>query len=156
MKTVEPKNEEYDELYGKINEYSINNIVVIVFANNAYYDVVKNWLYSITKLKINNYLVVATDDELYKKLYDDNIHVYKMLCDNELGELWIQRTKLITAVIDGGLATSKREAREFIESGAVSIDGEKITDPEQNIEGESGSLKILKRGKKNLTVLQFK
>ena len=47
---------------------------------------------------------------------------------------------------------SKREAREFITQGAISINGEKVTDIEKNINSNmfiDGKYIIVKRGKKN-------
>lgn len=55
-------------------------------------------------------------------------------------------------VVNIGTASSKREAREFIANGAISINGEKITDANKIID-ESGFIEgayvIVKRGKKN-------
>lgn len=58
---------------------------------------------------------------------------------------------LVEVLVDCRLASSKREAREFIESGAVTLGGEKLTNPEATV--EFAELAILKRGKKNLVVL---
>ena len=58
---------------------------------------------------------------------------------------------LVDVLVESGLASSKREAREFIEGGAVTISGEKVTDVDSKV--EFGELAILKRGKKNLVVL---
>ncbi len=58
---------------------------------------------------------------------------------------------LVEVLVESRLASSKREAREFIESGAVTLGGEKLTDPEAKV--EFAELAILKRGKKNLVVL---
>lgn len=59
--------------------------------------------------------------------------------------------KLVDVLVESGLAKSKREAREFIESGAVSLRGEKITDAEATV--TVIGLSILKRGKRNAVVL---
>lgn len=51
-----------------------------------------------------------------------------------------------------GAASSKREAREFIANGAISVNGEKITDANQVIDENmfiEGTYIIVKRGKKN-------
>ena len=58
---------------------------------------------------------------------------------------------LVEVLVGSGLANSKREAREFIESGAVTLAGEKLTNPETTM--DFAELAILKRGKKNLVVL---
>lgn len=55
-------------------------------------------------------------------------------------------------VVSIGAASSKREAREFINNGAISINGEKVTDVNQIVDDsmfiESAYI-VVKRGKKN-------
>ncbi|GGX93129.1 tyrosine--tRNA ligase [Vogesella alkaliphila] len=63
---------------------------------------------------------------------------------------------LIDALVAGGLAKSKSEARTFIQSGAVSVNGNKIDSLEHQIgDGERlfGRYSLLKRGKKHHTLL---
>jgi len=67
-------------------------------------------------------------------------------CNTQSGQL------LVDVLIQADLASSKREAREFIENGAISIDGQKITDVETVI--TNIPTQLLKRGKKQLCVLQ--
>ncbi len=55
-------------------------------------------------------------------------------------------------VVNIGAASSKREAREFVANGAISVNGEKITDANQVIDENmfiEGTYIIVKRGKKN-------
>ena len=59
-------------------------------------------------------------------------------------------TTIVDALIATTLASSKREAREFIESGAVTLDGEKITDVEGRV--RSG---LLQRGKKKMNQVKI-
>ncbi len=59
---------------------------------------------------------------------------------------------LVELVNNMGIAKSKREAREFIEAGAISINGEKVTDLEKVIDKEmfiESTYIVVKRGKKN-------
>ena len=62
---------------------------------------------------------------------------------------------LVEILVITELASSKREARTFIESGAVSLNDEKVTDIELKISAEHfvNGLALLKRGKKQLSVL---
>lgn len=64
---------------------------------------------------------------------------------------------LVDILIESKLAMSKREAREFIENGAVSIDNDKIIDTmfRLNPKLTKNTLAILKRGKKNKCILSF-
>ena len=59
---------------------------------------------------------------------------------------------LVELVNNMGIAKSKREAREFIEAGAISINGEKVTDLEKTIDQNmfiENTYIVVKRGKKN-------
>lgn len=63
---------------------------------------------------------------------------------------------LVDVLVATSLASSKREAREFIESGAVSLGGVKITDIAYTLgpnDFESNGLQLLKRGKQKVVVL---
>lgn len=59
---------------------------------------------------------------------------------------------VVTVLCATGLAKSNREARTFIESGAVTLDGEKVTDTTQQIE-LTAPVALLRRGKKQFVVL---
>lgn len=65
-------------------------------------------------------------------------------------------TLLVDTLIASGLATSKREAREFIEGGAISLGGVKITDTTYTFaenDFEQNGLQLMKRGKQKVVVL---
>lgn len=63
--------------------------------------------------------------------------------------------QLVDVLVSSKLATSKREARTFIESAAVSINGEKTTDSESELSVDhfTNGLSLLRRGKKQMMVL---
>jgi len=66
------------------------------------------------------------------------------------------QTLLVEVLITSGLATSKREARTFIESGAITVNGEKVSDPAAVLTTETPSVPMLiKRGKKNIVIVSF-
>ena len=63
---------------------------------------------------------------------------------------------LMDALIDLGLAQSKREAREFLSNGAITLNGEKIQDVEKMLSKEdflAGLYAIVRRGKKKYGVI---
>jgi tyrosyl-tRNA synthetase len=60
---------------------------------------------------------------------------------------------VIEILVASGLATSNREARTFIESGAVTLGGIKIDAIEAIIDLTAGDMIPLKRGKKNFVIL---
>ena len=65
---------------------------------------------------------------------------------------------LAEALIDAGLAKSKREAREFIRNGAVLVNGEKVTDEAALVSKETAignKFIVLRRGKKLYALLRY-
>ena len=65
---------------------------------------------------------------------------------------------LIDALANGGLAKSKTEARTFIQSGAVSINGNKADSIEHRLADADrlfGRYSLLKRGKKNYALIEW-
>jgi len=65
-------------------------------------------------------------------------------------------TTLVDALVVSNLATSNREARTFIEGGAVQINGVKIEEVDAFITKEEfGTLVLLKRGKKNVGLIEI-
>jgi tyrosyl-tRNA synthetase len=64
---------------------------------------------------------------------------------------------LVDVLVESELASSKREARTFLESGAVAVNGTKIIDQNYVLDkNQNGELIHLKRGKKNVSLLTFK
>ncbi len=86
-------------------------------------------------------VTMADLSEIEKEVLVQNAPQYNLSGDNNVVEV----------LVETGLASSKREAREFVEAGAVSLNEAKITevDTEVVIDG----LAVLRRGKKNLVVL---
>lgn len=65
---------------------------------------------------------------------------------------------LIDALVASGLAKSKSEARTFIQSGSVTINGNKVEAIDHQIAGEErlfGRFTILRRGKKNYGLVSW-
>ena len=66
---------------------------------------------------------------------------------------------IVDFIINLGIAKSKREAREFIEAGAISINGEKITNIETVIDKSmfiENTYIVVRRGKKNYYIGRIK
>ncbi len=63
---------------------------------------------------------------------------------------------IVDLLVECSLATSKREARTFIESGAIVINESKVADVEANLEDQMfvEGLTILRRGKKQVMVVK--
>lgn len=66
-------------------------------------------------------------------------------------------TLLVDVLVLSGLASSKREARTFLESGAVAVNGVKQVDLTYALDKDhNGELVHLKRGKKNVSLVTLK
>ena len=64
--------------------------------------------------------------------------------------------RLVTALVGSQLASSNREAREFITNGAISLNGEKIIDPNYELDNTNvyfGKYVIAKRGRRRNSLL---
>jgi tyrosyl-tRNA synthetase len=66
-------------------------------------------------------------------------------------------TTIVDVLVETKLASSKREARTFIESGAISVGGKKFLDSNEVLGDElfTGGLALLRRGKKQVHVLKI-
>ncbi len=85
------------------------------------------------------------ENQFAKKEIPDDIPEKTIAVED--GKLWI-----VKALSEGGLTTSNGEAMRMIKQGAVSIDGEKVTDKDTQLEAGSYLLKVGKRKFLQLTV----
>ncbi len=77
---------------------------------------------------------------------------------SELPSIEGHEMTLVDALIEAKLASSKREAREFIKNGAALVNGEKITDEAFAINKDvaiEGRFVVLRRGKKLYALVRF-
>ncbi len=68
-------------------------------------------------------------------------------------------TNLVDLLVEQNICSSKREAREFVSGGSISINGDKITDLEKVLSKEDsieGKYIILRRGKKKYFLIECK
>ena len=66
---------------------------------------------------------------------------------------------LVDTLVEAGIATSKRDARQLIDQGSIQVNGEKVTDGEFTITKDNAidkEFSIIKKGKRNYFVLEFK
>ena len=76
------------------------------------------------------------------------------ICFKGVPEVTITSLNLLDTLIQSKICSSKREAREFITNGAISINGDKITDPSYELTDKDfiEDAIIIKRGKKNYSI----
>lgn len=68
-------------------------------------------------------------------------------------------TLLVDAILSLGLASSKREAREFLQNGAIALNGEKVNDVQAVVSKEmaiENRYIVLRRGKKKYALAEIK
>jgi tyrosyl-tRNA synthetase len=75
----------------------------------------------------------------------------------ERGALAGEGSELVELLVRAGIASSKREARQWLESGAISLNGQKVALDRRITEGDllHGSVALVRRGRKNWHVLRF-
>ena len=70
----------------------------------------------------------------------------------------VEETPLVDLLISAQVASSKREAREFLRNGAVTVNGEKLTDETYKVTKQDaieGKFIVLRRGKKKYALAKF-
>ena len=66
---------------------------------------------------------------------------------------------IVDFLVESGIVTSKRQAREDVNNGAISINGDKVTDLALTIDNSSrleDSFTVVRRGKKNYKLVEYK
>ena len=69
-----------------------------------------------------------------------------------------EEANLAVWLVDTGIVKSRREAREFISNGAITLNGTKVTDVEAVITPQDaigGKYVVVRRGKKNYTLVTY-
>ncbi len=96
--------------------------------------------------------VNLADHLFHNKFQDLSKKDIEDLFGSEEKKMVEEGTTIIEALVNVGAASSKREAREFVVNGAVSVNGEKVTDPNEILTEKhfiERTYIIIKRGKKN-------
>ena len=100
---------------------------------------------------------LATTDVLFGKVDVKTLSTEELLgLEIAVPVAMINNGKLIDVLIEVKAAQSKREAREFLEVGAIEVNGEKITDENFLIEPSEFNKRatIIKRGKRKFFLIK--
>ena len=65
---------------------------------------------------------------------------------------------IVDLIVEAGISSSKRQAREDVTNGAISVNGEKVTDLDYVIDGKDrleDAFAIIRRGKKKYHMVKF-
>lgn len=101
-------------------------------------------------------------EKISKALFTDEI--YTLSKEDILGALdgvptfIITDTNIIDVLVNGGICSSKREAREMVSGNAISINNNKITDLEYEVTSKDAideEILVLKKGKRNYYIGRF-
>ena len=68
-------------------------------------------------------------------------------------------TALIDVIVNNGIASSRREAREFLNAGSISLNGDKVSDENMPVTKDLAieeQIIVVKRGKKKNYIIKFK
>lgn len=87
-----------------------------------------------------------------------NAQEIKMGFQDLLGVTLTAEMPLVEVLIQCKLAQSKREAREFIQNGAVAVNGDRVTELDKVLtkqEAIEEKYMVLRRGKKNYSLVEF-
>ncbi len=89
--------------------------------------------------------VAKVSEEMFSGAVSENAPIVEVAADSSI----------VSALVDSALASSKREARQFIEDGAVQLNGEKVLADRTLAEGDYTDGKaLLKRGKRNIVTIK--
>lgn len=104
-------------------------------------------------------LVAEVSEILFggQSVKDISVSGRKVLLENAPNLKTKTGVTIIDVVVAGQLASSKREARTFIESGAISLNDQKVTDVATvlEIQDTTTGIALLRRGKKQLCILEI-
>jgi tyrosyl-tRNA synthetase len=108
-----------------------------------------------------------------KEAYDEAIKISEALFSGDIKSLTAKEIEmgfndlpsisgngqtLLQGLVEAGLASSNREAREFLKNGAVLVNGEKVNDQNFLLSSENaieGKFIVLRRGKKLYALVKF-
>ncbi|MFN3188237.1 MAG: tyrosine--tRNA ligase [Candidatus Paceibacteria bacterium] len=105
-----------------------------------------------TALAIANVSKVLFSNSDIQTLSDDEM---QLLLQNAPQVECIDGEEVVDVLVRSGLASSKREARTFIESGAITMQNTKLNSVSDTVSALNGLCQLLKRGKKQLVVVKI-
>jgi len=97
-----PVNVSTEEEIVNLGRAHYDNFVIVTAANYAYRDILVNWMASVQKLRIDNYVVLCLDDQL--ALFMDRIGRPCIHGPSQgPGHIWLTRFQTARILLDGGM-----------------------------------------------------
>lgn len=149
--------EDYLKVYTELDKDTIEHLMVEFMNDRASRKAQKTLAFEVTKLvhgaeradAVKKATEVLFGEGSFNDLNESEIEMLRAeLPSAEIGN------DIYQTIVDAGLASSKSEARNFLFSGAIYINGQKVTD-DQNIPVQSG-YSLLKRGKNSFAIIKRK
>ncbi len=147
--------EDYLKIFTMLDKDTIDKLMTDFTANPGARAAQKALAYEVTKLvhgeeradevvRVTNVLFGGED---FLKLGDTEVNVLKTELTTVKASDDVYQT-----IVDAGLASSKSEARTFVSSGAISVNGQKITPEEADLKKGAN---LMKRGKNSFAIVEF-
>ena len=147
--------EDYLKIYTFLDKTEVDRIMAEFSANPGARTAQKALAYEVTKLvhgqdradevvRVTNVLFGGED---FLKLSDADIGVLKSELTTVKATDDVYQT-----IVDAGLAASKSEARNFVSNGAISVNGEKISQEEASLHKGPN---LMKRGKNSFAIVEL-
>ena len=150
---------EYLKLYTMLSLPEIEEVRVVFDLNPSERSAQKQLAYQVTKL-VHGEAAATKAQDVSGVLYGGTAlsslteEEKSILRETAPTSVLTTTTNIVDVLVETGLAASKREARMFIESGAITLGGEKVLDIELMIElQDTSDIILLQRGKKQLHLL---
>jgi tyrosyl-tRNA synthetase len=144
---------DYLKIYTALSKEEIEKVLVEFEHDRSGRLAQKTLAYEVTKLvhgEASARAAVSATEVLFGKGdFTQMAEADKELLKAELPSAEVTDTKLPAVLVSLGLAVSNSEAMRFVESGAVSVNGQKITDTATELAAGDN---LIKRGKNNFVV----
>ncbi len=148
--------ENYLKIFTELDKPEVEGVMKAFEENRGQRQAQKTLAYEVTKLvhgqsqadSVKRASEVLFGDENFLNLNDAEVQVLREELPVVEGEDTIMRT-----LVKAGLASSNSEATRFVSSGAISINGEKVT-PEEKAQPPKG-VNLFQRGKNNFAIVEL-
>lgn len=108
-------------------ETASDNLVTILFANDAYTEIAFNWVASATRVDASNYWFIALDEQIHAKLKAKNIpNVLVELEAGDLSKLWILRIQIFKILVMRGVDFVHTDADAVWLKNPIELYGEEL------------------------------
>jgi hypothetical protein len=91
-----------DALGALLPTVGADGTVIVTFSNFKYLPILENWRLAMSRLGIENLLVVALDQPTYEHLRRHGVACHLSPCEDDLSALWPQRVALFSHILQRG------------------------------------------------------